>query len=455
MTSKNFRLAGMAASIVALCCSAAMAATPEEAARLKTELTPFGAERAGNKDGSIPAWTGGLTTATPGFVNGGRRPDPFASDKVLYSVTAKNASQYTDKLTEGTQALLKKYPDTFRLDVYPTRRTFAAPQWVYDNTAKNAIRASLVDGAGGPQPKDAVGGIPFPIPKTGAEVMWNHLLNWRLEAFHEQAKNYVITADGKQVMVSHYENIFTSPYYNRESKDSKDAANVYLVKSVNLGPPIRAGEAIVGHANVDSSLSQTWVYLTGQRRVRKLPNSCCDTPTPFSAGLTTFDELSVFEGSMKRFDWKLVGKKEMLIPYNANRMMVPVNDSDLITGRHLNPSHLRWELHRVWVVEATLKAGERHTSPKSRYYIDEDSWYAVLGDRWDAQGQLARMTYLLPIVLPEVPATLRSSIGMFDLIGGTAYIGSLYNEQTEQIKVLPPISRSQFSPDVLAGEGVR
>jgi len=162
---------------------AAMAAvSADEAAKLKSELTPLGAERAGNKEGTIPAWTGGLTTPTPGFKNGGRRPDPFAGEKPVLQITAKNADQYADKLTEGTKALLKKYPDSFRLDVYPTHRTAAAPQSLYDGTLRNATRATLVDGPAGPMPKDALGGVPFPIPKSGTEVMWNAMLRWRGES---------------------------------------------------------------------------------------------------------------------------------------------------------------------------------------------------------------------------------------------------------------------------------
>ncbi len=157
--------------------------SPEEAAKLKTTLTPLGAERAGNKEGTIPAWDGGLTKPAPGFKNGGRRPDLFPNEKPLFSITAKNMDQYADKLTDGTKAMLKKYP-AYRVDVYPTHRTAAAPQWVYDNTFKNATRAKLVNGSAGPEPSGAYGGIPFPIPANGAEAMWNHLLRWRGTVWH-------------------------------------------------------------------------------------------------------------------------------------------------------------------------------------------------------------------------------------------------------------------------------
>ncbi|MFD2883816.1 DUF1329 domain-containing protein [Pseudomonas lini] len=118
------------------------AVSPEQAARLKTELTPLGGERAGNADGSIPPWNGGYTKVAPGYKAGDKRADPFAGEKPLYSIKASNMEQYASGLAEGTKLLLKKYPD-YRLDVYPTHRSAAAPQWVYDNTGKNATRATL------------------------------------------------------------------------------------------------------------------------------------------------------------------------------------------------------------------------------------------------------------------------------------------------------------------------
>jgi len=191
--------------IAAACMTALMAplgasagVSADEAARLKTELTPLGAEKAGNKDGSIPAWTGGYTTPIPGDKPGGRRGDPFKDEKPLYSITSKNAEQYADKLTEGTKALLKKYPDTFRVDVYRTHRTAAAPQWVYDNTFKNATRAKV----NGDVIEGAYGGIPFPIPKAGVEVMWNHLLRWRGTSWQFQTNMYQLTTDGKAVLTT-------------------------------------------------------------------------------------------------------------------------------------------------------------------------------------------------------------------------------------------------------------
>lgn len=430
------------------------AVTAEEAALLKTTLTPLGAERGPNKAGTIPAWTGAVTQGASLGADG-RRADPFASEKPLFSVTPENMGQYADQLTEGSKALLQKYSKTFRIDVYPTHRTAVAPQWVYDNVARNALNAKLIDGGAGPMPEGAFGGVPFPIPKTGLEVMWNHALRWRPESWYWEFRGYQGTPEGKWIMVNESANDHSMPYYSKAGSAAKFAGEYWLVRSFNSGPPIRAGEAITGRLQVDESKSQAWVYLTGQRRVRKLPNACCDTPTPFSAGVISFDEVEGFVGRLDRFDWKLVGKKEVFVPYNSNRLMQPRKDSDVLATNHLNPDHVRWELHRTWVVEAALKPGQRHTSPKSRYYVDEDTWTVVMGERYDANGQLARVPFTVPMVMTDAPGTIVVSFGTYDLVSGGTYVNGLVNERKAHFKVVPPYADAKFTPDSMAAEGVR
>lgn len=456
MTHSKITLrAALLASLLTTAHMAMAAVSTEEAAKLKTELTPIGAEKSGNKDGTIPAWTGGLTEPTPGFKNGGRRPDPFSNEKPTLQITSKNMDQYADKLTEGTKALLKKYPDKFRVDVYPTHRTAAMPKSIYDNTFTNATRASIVEGPGGQTAKGAHGGFPFPIPKNGAEAILNTQVRWRGESFNQKGTNYQVTADGRPILVSSISVDNLAPYYFKDGLPDKSDSTYWMVRVSVNGPAIRAGEAILGHLNIDESKTATWVYLTGQRRVRKLPNSCCDTPHPTSAGIITFDEIETFGGRIDRFDWKLVGKKEIYIPYNSNRILQPMKDADILTAHHLNPDHVRWELHRVWVVEATLKPGMRHTSPKSRYYIDEDTWWPVTADRWDANGQLWRMPFSIPVAMPDVPAQIGSIFGNYDLLTGSYLVMALMNSFSEQYKLLPRLPDAHFAPESLAGESAR
>ena len=451
MTVRIALLSIFSCATLALTSIASAGVTAEAAGQLKSTLTPIGAEKAGNKEGTIPAWTGGYTTAIPGFKNGGRRGDPFAADKPILTINAKNMAQHSEQLSDGVKAMMKKYPD-YRIDVYATRRTAAAPQWIYENTFKNATRASVKENT---EVEGAYAGIPFPVPKAGIEVMWNHLMRWRGENYQMDFHGMIGTADGRNVMTVDGVGDFAVPYYANDIPAEKWNGDYWAIRQVNAGPPIRAGEAVTGRVNVDVNKEASWVYLAGQRRVRKLPNACCDTPTPATAGVMSFDELEVFSGRMDRFDWKLVGKKEMYIPYNTNKTLQPAKDSDVMVAHYLNPAHVRWELHRVWVVEATLKKGQRHVAPKSLYYVDEDTWNAVLADRWDANGQLWKTMYGLPVVMPDLPATAIISFGFYDLISGTQYNGVMYNEKSAQYKVMPRYSGVTFTPDAMTGQGLR
>jgi hypothetical protein len=428
----------------------------KEAEQLKTTLTPLGGERAGNKEGTIPAWDGGYTKPFPGWKSGDRRPDPFAGEKPLYSITATNMAQYADKLTDGVKFMLKKYANTYRIDVYPTHRTAAAPQWVYENTFKNATRAKLVDGPTGLMPSGAFGGIPFPIPQKGEEVAWNAVLRYQPSSFKYQSDNILMTAEGKRVVLANTFGDIQIPYYFQDGSPEKFDGDFWKIRLINRGPPIRAGEAITSVKQLNDDKSQTWVYLTGQRRTRKLPNACCDTPSPATGGIAGFDDFNVWDSQrLGQFKWKLLGKKEMYIPYNCNKVWLPTKDADVATPQHLNPDHVRWELHRVWVVEATLAPGQRHQVHRSVYYFDEDTWFGVLGDRWDASGRLWKSLYTLPLVASDLPGVISySGGGFYDLVAGSYYIGSS-TAVHEQYKVVSRFPDRVFTPDAMAGESVR
>ncbi|OYT90535.1 MAG: hypothetical protein CFE43_17925 [Burkholderiales bacterium PBB3] len=453
MNRYNLCAAAIAATLALPTITAHAAVTPEEAAKLKTELTPLGGERAGNKDGSIPAWTGGYTTPIQGDKPNGRRGDPFKDEKPLFSITAQNVSQYAERLNAGTIGMLKKYPESFRVDVYRTHRTAAAPQWVNDNTFKNATRAKL----NGDLVEGAFGGIPFPVPKVGAEVIWNHVLRWRGTTVQLDINQYQLTADGRAVLTTDGSIDQQMPYYFQDSSPEQFAKSneFWTIRLKNSGPPIRAGEALVGRNHIDGAKDQAWVYLTGQRRVRKLPNPCCDTPTPATAGVMSFDEIETWTGRLGRFDWKLIGKQEMFIPYNGNRLLQAKSDSEVLGKSHLNPDYVRWELHRVWIVEANLRQGQRHQAVRSRYYCDEDTWNCVLADRWDAQGQLWKTLWSQTIVAPDLPGTVIGAFGFTDLLSGTGFVGNLYNSKAQQYGVKARQPDSAFTPDAMAGEGVR
>ena len=449
----NFTAATLAATLATAGFGAAAAVSADEAAKLKSTLTPVGAERAGNKDGSIPAWEGGMTKAPAGYKAGDPRPDPFAADKPVLTITAKNMDAHAARLTDGVKALLKKYPD-FKLEVYPTRRSAAAPQYVYDNTFRNATKTKAVDGGHGVE--GAFGGIPFPIPKDGYEVILNHRLSWTGTTVQAPVRVWVMTSDGKRAMASGGTQTFRRPYYDADAAIDKFDGYYQLGKFVVSEPGSKAGEAILAHDGLTSTQPRgLWQYLVGQRRVRKAPSVAYDTPDSVTSGIGLFDEAFMLFGPLDKHELKLVGKREVYIPYNNNRA-ASSKVADLVTPNTLNPALVRWELHRVWEVEATLAAGKRHVVPKRRYYVDEDSWQIVLLDGWDAKGELWRTNYTLTLLAPDIPAVIGNMLwGGYDLQTGAYYLNMASNELPVQYKAVPALPRSFFSPEELANEGAR
>lgn len=435
--------------------SALAKVAPEEAAKLKTELTPLGGIRAGNKEGTIPAWDGGYTTVPAGYVSGQPRPDPFADEKPLYSVNAANLDKYAEKVSEGQKALMKRYAD-YRIDVYPTHRTAAAPDWVYQNTFKNATDAESTDG--GYTVKGAYGGLPFPIPQSGAEVMWNHLMRWRGEAADSDWTTWITDASGTVITAGVGKDRFNFPYYEKDGNLEKFLTvwkgNYFQAYQQTKGPPIKAGFAFILIDNIDQSIGrQAWQYLTGQRRVRRAPTFAYDTPNPVTSGVDFTDEPFILLGGIDKYSWKLVGKREMLVPYNNNGAMLAKN-KDLVGPHFWNPDYVRYELHRVWVVEGTLRDGQRHVVPRKTFYLDEDTGNGIFMDGYDAQSRLWHTSIGLQTLHYDFPGVFIENFQTIDLVKGT-YSSFNFNELTPQHAKVPMFPAKVMTPENMAAEALR
>src|SRR4051812_4900498 len=428
--------------------------TNQEAAELKARLTPVGAERAGNADGTIPAWTGGVTSA-PGYVSGAPRPDFFPADKPLFSITARNFRNYEDKLPEGAKALFAKQPD-YRMDIYSSHRSAAAPDWVYENIFRNATRAHAAPEGIAYGVEGAVGGIPFPVPQNGFEALWNHLLAFWGPARELTVSTYIVPAGGAVEKASTYKETADFPYYFHGAPP--DSFAPYYLKTLHVAPPpaSRAGEAYLNWQpiNIRRNSFAAWRLVPGEHRVRKAPGISYDVPDADAAGFVSLDEYYIFFGGMDRYTFKLLGKKEMYVPYNNNRLSTrPV--SEVLGTDHANPDDVRYELHRVWVVDGTLAPGAHHVAAHRRLYLDEDSWMAVYSDSWDEAGQLWKFGQASMYLMPDVPATIVGSQLVYDLqLGGYAFTFA-FNGESSAYKVTAPHPATLYTPDSLSARSVR
>ncbi|MGH8389085.1 MAG: DUF1329 domain-containing protein, partial [Pseudomonas sp.] len=346
------------------------AVSPAEAEKLKGELTPVGAIKAGNADGSIPEWTGGLVKDVSTSQNSSNLTRPsvlFPNEKPIFTITSANVGQYESKLTDGAKYLLKNYPG-YKINVYQTHRIGAAPQYFYDQSISNATNVTMTNSI--MSMEHYQGGIPFPIPKTGEEAIASMKWNWRGGDSTLEASTWFVSSSGKRALTSANIINMSTPYNyppGREKKFDKKLWGGALITAT--APAYSAGEKQVVNIPADPISVQTnaWVYLAGQRRLRKAPNVQYDVPNNFTSGLTNFDDSWGFSGATDRYDWKLIGKEERYVPYEGN-VLVNTKPEVLLGENFINPDSMRWELHRVWVVEATLKPGARHVVPKRRLY---------------------------------------------------------------------------------------
>jgi len=355
-------------------------------------LTPVGAQMAGNSDESIPPWSGGLDR-TQGILNAdeGYR-DPFFMDRVLFYIDRQNVNQYREKLSDGLAALVESNKD-FRIPVYRSRRSVTFPDDLLQQQRSRGAKECAIN------PDQCV--IPFPIPQSGIEVMMNHIRRHRGGSI-QRSFDTVSVKNGRILRIGARD---TKVFRSNMEDPPRDSAFVYLLEF--LSPTEFVGTIYMVHepSHINGT-RQAWVYNSGQRRVRRAPDLAYDNAQDGTDGLAVVDQYDGFNGAMDRYEWVLKGKQELFIPYNNYKIGDKNVDLSSIFGpKSLNSDYLRFELHRVWMVEARLKSGYQHIYHKRIFYIDEDAWAIALSESYDSKGELWRVgmhsiTQLYDVDLP-------------------------------------------------------
>ncbi|QIB52642.1 DUF1329 domain-containing protein [Pseudomonas sp. OIL-1] len=442
---------GLALSLIA---TGVMALSQDEIAQLGNSLTPVGAEKAGNAAGTIPEWTGGLSPEAGAELERGFRADPVKSEPE-FVITAQNYNEHKDHLTPGQIAMFERYPDTFKMPVYQSHRTVAFPADVYEQVKQTAGQAKLVNNGDGID-NFSHGSFAFPIPKTGAEVVWNHLTRYRknVERSYAQAMPQV---NGSFTLIKFREEA-AYPQFMPDVNLEKAANTLLYFKQRVEAPPRLAGNVLLVHDTLDQVKEprMAWVYNAGQRRVRRAPQVAYDGPGTASDGMRTTDNFSMFSGAPDRYDWKLVGKKEIYVPYNAYQLSSPeLKYDDILKKGHVNPEHTRYELHRVWEVEGTVKDGQRHIYAQRNFFVDEDSWLITLADHYDGRGALWRVGegHIAHAYHEQLPGYAIETL--YDLLSGRYIALGMYNEEDSAPKFGTTPSMNEFTPAALRASGVR
>ena len=440
---------------LSLLATGVMAAVPAaEADKLGKSLTPMGAEMAGNADGSIPAWKpmpkNAGTVDSKGFLS-----DPYASEKPLFTITKQNVDQYKAKLAPGQYAMFQRYPDTFKMPVYPSHRGATVPDAVFAAIKKNATTTTLVSGGNGLENFDTA--VPFPIPKTGVEVIWNHITRYRGGSVTRLVTQATPQPNGSFSLV-----YFQDQFVFRDKMKDYDPANpgniLFYFKQKVTAPARLAGGVLLVHETLDQVKEprSAWVYNAGQRRVRRAPQVSYDGPGTAADGLRTSDNLDMFNGAPDRYDWKLVGKQEMYIASDSYKLDDPkLKYADIIKAGHINQDLARYELRRVWHVTATLKEGQRHIYAKRDFFIDEDTWQAAVIDHYDGRNQLWRVAEAHSQNYYNVQVPWYTLETLYDLQSGRYLALGMKNEERSAYDFGFTATTSDFTPAALRQDGVR
>lgn len=392
------KLKNLGALTLAMAAGMAYAASVQD---LGGSMTPLGAEKAGNSGHGIPDWKA-EEVAQPGWSYGKLRKDYFKykDEKVVETIDAGNVDKFTDRLTPGQIALIKQVKG-YKMDVYPSHRYCGAPDFVAENTKKN-IGVAKIGADGWSLAEAVVPGIPFPFPKTGIEAMYNAKMHYHGVGLDLKSITTAVSPrkGSTEWIKAGSEQTLFYPWGNKGSVNLSTLPPVeYYTYFAYSSPAALAGQALSITDFLNKPGSETFYYFPGQRRVRRMPAYAYDSPQIGMENQYTLDEPLVFNGTLDRFDWKLVGKKELYVPYDSfGGTNFKANLDAVATADFIAENARRYELHRVWVVEASVKAGVRHLAPKRTFYIDEDSWNLVLADDYDAQGKLwkHREGYIIP-----------------------------------------------------------
>jgi len=429
------------------------AVSESEAAKLGDTLTLMGAEKAGN-GGVIPAWDGGLKTPPAGYKNDGIYVNPFPNDKPKFTIDHSNFDQYSDNLSPGQIAMIKRYPD-YKMPVYETRRTAGYPDQVMQDTVDNATNVELIkDGNGLGNYQTAT---PFPIPNNGIEVIWNHITRYRGGSVMRNVGQVTPTEDGAFSVVT-FQDELTWRAYLTDYEPGEDSNVLFYFKQAITGPARLAGNVLLVHETIDQVKEprRAWVYNSGQRRVRRAPQVAYDGPGTAADGMRTTDNFDMFNGAPDRYNWELVGKKEMYIPYNSYKLLDRDLDYDqIIKAGHIEQNYTRYELHRVWNVRATLKDGERHIYAERDFYFDEDTWQAAVIDHYDGRGELWRVAEAHALQFYDQNVPWYAIETLYDLLSGRYLVLGLTNEESNPYTFGVERASREYTPSALRRAGVR
>ena len=335
-------------------------------------------------------------------------PNPYPDDEILITINKDNFNQFSDNiLTPGQVEMFKLYPETFKMNVYKSRRSCSVPSEVLELTTKNAELVSDGEGI-----KGIVGSIPFPNPTEALHHVWNHILRYRGVEIYGSSPFFIINPDGSRTYGAG--EAIAKNFWNPFTKNDKGLQGMIMIKVTHPPRLADASALIIESLNAFETPRRSWVYNPGTRRVRRAPDIAYDYKPSASQGITTADQAGGFNGAKDRYNWNNLGVQKKLMPYNAYEFHETPTE-DVLQPYHVNQDILRYELVNVNVVQADLKDGKRHIIPHRTMYFDLDSHNMLSEETYDGENTIQTYREFPLINFYDQPMCLSIHEATYDL----------------------------------------
>ena len=371
-------------------------------------------------------------------------PDPFNADEILFTIDKNNYLDYADRLlTPGQIEMFEMYSDTFKMNVYPSRRSCAVPKEVTQLTNQNAKLIDEGEGVLG-----VVGSIPFPDPTEALHHVWNHILRYRGVNIYGSSPFYIVNPDtsitygaGEAIAIN---------YWNPFVKNEKGLQGMLMSKVTHPPRLADASLLVIESLNALKTPRRAWVYNPGTRRVRRAPDIAYDYKPSSNQGITTTDQFDGFNGAKDRYNWSLIGTQKRLMPYNAYKLHETEIDK-LLTPHHINQEFLRYELVNVNVVQADLKDDMRHILPHRIMYFDQDSHNMLVEETFDEEKEIMAYREFPIMNYYDQPMCLSVHSATYDFASRRYQLSSVRSIDVPKIqwRLEEPHDETKFTPEGL------
>jgi hypothetical protein len=371
-------------------------------------------------------------------------PDPFSKDQIIFTIDKNNYASYVNEiLTPGQIEMFETYPASFKMHVYPSRRSCSVPPEVTNLTKENAKLTDNGEGLEG-----VVGSIPFPKPTEALHHVWNHILRYRGVDIHGSSPFFIVNPDGT-ITYGAGEAIAIN-YWNPFVRNDKGLQGMLMSKVTHPPRLADASLLVIESLNALKTPRRAWVYNPGTRRVRRAPDIAYDYKPSANQGLTTADQFDGFNGAKDRYNWSLIGVQKRLMPYNAYKFHETITD-EFLTPYHVNQDYLRYELVNVAVVKADLKSDKRHILPHRIMYFDIDSHNMLVEETYDEKKEIMAYREFPVINFYDQPMCLSIHSATYDFATRRYQLTNVRSLDIPKIqwRLEEPLNEKDFTPEGL------